>query len=598
MKKIVVLLFLFLSIGVSKEFKGAELRTKVAYTYGRFEVNYKASRGAGQTSTFFTYHELGSAGVADWNELDIEILGRYTDDIQFNAITPGQINHEHHQWLNFDPTAGFHTYAIEWTPDYVVWFIDGSEVYRQTGEHVSTLNKPQKIMMNIWPPAYTSWVGVLDRCMLPFFAYYDWVSYASYTPGSGNVGSGNNFLHQWRDDFDEWDTDRWAKASHTWNGNNSDFVPDNCVFRDGKMILCLTDAVSIGYVDKNTPFMLWARYDSDAVTVMFSEEISLESAEKVSNYRITGASITQVLLQPDRRAVKLAITGIDPENTYSIVALGIKDISPTPNTLMGQSLNIQMPPKWNYPLKINIGGDAYNEWLGDQNWSEDGDYGQIGGTQGHFSGQSISGTTDDVIFQSEQRGLVKYQVRLPKGNYDVTLMLAENYFDESGKRIFDINVEGVYIIRNLDLYAEVGAHAAYTIAVNGIVVQDGILDIHFGNIVDYILLNGLIIEEAPTAVNEGSSAISDEFYLGQNFPNPFNQSTTIRFGVSQDSKASISIFDIRGSKVESLLNENLAAGNYVRTWNAPVSSGIYFYKLDVSSQGRVFSDIKKMVLLK
>jgi hypothetical protein len=99
-------------------------------------------------------------------------------------------------------------------------------------------------------------------------------------------------------------------------------------------------------------------------------------------------------------------------------------------------------------------------------------------------------------------------------------------------------------------------------------------------------------------VNEGSSAISDEFYLGQNFPNPFNQSTTIRFGVSQDSKASISIFDIRGSKVESLLNENLAAGNYVRTWNAPVSSGIYFYKLDVSSQGRVFSDIKKMVLLK
>jgi len=598
MKKIVVLLFLFLSIGVSKEFKGAELRTKVAYTYGRFEVNYKASKGAGQTSTFFTYHELGSAGVADWNELDIEMLGRYTDDIQFNTITPGQINHEHHQWLSFDPTAGFHTYAIEWTPEYVAWFVDGNEAYRQTGGHVATLDKGQKIMMNIWPPGYSSWVGVLDTRMLPFFAYYDWVSYASYTPGSGNVGSGSNFTHQWRDDFDEWDTNRWAKASHTWSGNNSDFVPDNCVFRDGKMILCLTDADNTGYVDHNTPFMLWARYDSDTVTVMFSEEITLESAEKVSNYRITGLTIAQALLQPDHRAVKLAVTGIDPENTYSIVALGIKDISLTPNTLMGQSLNIQMPPKWNYPLKINIGGNAYNEWLSDQNWSDDGDYGQIGGTDGHFSGQSISGTTDDIIFQSEQRGLVKYQVRLPRGKYNVKLLLAENYFNESGKRIFDINVEGAYIVRNMDLYAKVGAHAAYTIAVNDIVVQDGILDIHFGNVVDYSLLNGLIIEESPTAVDDRSSTISDEFYLGQNFPNPFNQSTTIRFGVPQDSNVSISIFDMRGSKVESLLNKNLAAGSYVKTWNAPVSSGVYFYKIEAFSKNRAFSDIKKMILLK
>ncbi|MCK4640347.1 MAG: family 16 glycosylhydrolase [Candidatus Marinimicrobia bacterium] len=595
----VVLILLFLiTVIYGKNYKGAELRTKAAYTYGRFEVNYKASKGSGQTSTFFTYHELGSAGVADWNELDIEILGRYTDDIQFNAITPGQSNHEHHQWLRFDPTAGFHTYAIEWTPGYVAWFVDGEEVYRQTGEHVATLDKDQKIMMNTWPPAYASWVGTLDDCMLPFFAYYDWVSYASHSPGAGNSGTDNDFTFQWHDDFDEWDTNRWAKASHTWNGNNSDFVPDNCVFRDGKMILCLTDVDNIGYVDHNTPFMHWARYDSDTVKVMFSEEITLESAEKVSNYRITGVTIDQAVLQPDHRSVKLAVTGIDLENTYSVVVLGIKDISLTSNTLMGQSLNIQMPPKWNYPLKINISGDAYNEWLGDQNWSDDMDYGQIGGADGHFPGQSISGTTDDVIFQSEQRGLVKYQVRLPEGNYDVRLMLAENYFNESGKRIFDINVEGVYIARNLDLYVEVGAHAAYTIAVNDIVVQDGVLDIHFGNIIDYSLLNGLIIEEVSSAVDDGSSTISDEFYLGQNFPNPFNQSTTFRFRVPRDSKASISIFDMRGSKVESLLNENFAAGSYVKTWNAPVPSGIYFYKLDVSSQGRVFSDIKKMVLLK
>ena len=172
---------------IAKAYKGAELRTIESFLYGRFEVRYKASPGSGQTSTFFLYND--DYPNTPWNEIDIEILGRYEDDVQFNPITPDRINHVSHQFVEFNPATDFHTYAIEWTPDYIAWFIDGAERHRQSGEHIEALNVSQKIMMNIWHPTYHDWVGEWSDKNLPFFAYYDFVSYASYTPGSGNAGT-------------------------------------------------------------------------------------------------------------------------------------------------------------------------------------------------------------------------------------------------------------------------------------------------------------------------------------------------------------------------------------------------------------------------
>lgn len=595
-----VILFLILPVFVyGKDFRGAELRTKSSYIYGRFEVNYKASYGAGQTATFFTYHELGSGGISEWNELDIEILGRYTDDVQFNPITPGQANHEHHQWVNFDPTADFHTYAIEWTPDYVAWFVEGEEVHRQTGDHITALNRDQKIMMNIWPPAYSSWVGTLDTRMLPFFAYYDWVSYASYTPDSGNVGTENNFTFQWRDDFESWDTDRWAKASHTWNGNNSDFIPDNCVFMDGKMILCLTDAINTGYTDKNKPFVEYARYQNDTVLVAFSEEITRESAEKVGNYMISGLTVVKAIQQRNHRHVKLIVEGLDENSSHSLVVLGIKDLAAPANTLLGQSVPIQTPPRWQYPLKINVGGDAYGDWLADQNWTHEGDYGQIGGTPGSYYGQPVSGTTDDLVFQTEQRGIVKYQVRLPAGKYTVSLMLAENYFNAPDCRLMDINVEGEYVVRDLDLFAAAGAHAAFYLEVSEVCVSDGILDIHLADNKDFTLLNGIIINQYGSKTGQSETGIPARFYLSQNYPNPFNPATTIEYRIMSPADITIKIFDLLGNEIACVVDNYLNPGSYIARWQAgDMAGGLYFYRMDASNAGQSFSETRKMILVK
>ena len=85
-----------------------------------------------------------------------------------------------------------------------------------------------------------------------------------------------------------------------------------------------------------------------------------------------------------------------------------------------------------------------------------------------------------------------------------------------------------------------------------------------------------------------------------NYPNPFNPSTTISFELAKSSKVSLTVYNIKGQKVKTLLNEHLGIGEHSSLWNGvdsnnnPVSSGLYLYKLTTAN------DIitKKMLLVK
>jgi hypothetical protein len=88
--------------------------------------------------------------------------------------------------------------------------------------------------------------------------------------------------------------------------------------------------------------------------------------------------------------------------------------------------------------------------------------------------------------------------------------------------------------------------------------------------------------------------------LKQNFPNPFNPTTTIKFGLRSKSNVSIKIYDVAGRLVKTLVNETRDAGRYEVTWdgtnnhNSTVASGVYFYKMNTNE----FEQTKKMVLLR
>ena len=101
-------------------------------------------------------------------------------------------------------------------------------------------------------------------------------------------------------------------------------------------------------------------------------------------------------------------------------------------------------------------------------------------------------------------------------------------------------------------------------------------------------------------IERSQNAITNEFILHQNYPNPFNPTTTIHYTLSIADVVKITVYNISGQKVKTIINEFKPAGSYSVTWDGRddscinVSSGIYFYKLQ--SAGQV--GMKKMILVR
>jgi subtilisin family serine protease len=99
------------------------------------------------------------------------------------------------------------------------------------------------------------------------------------------------------------------------------------------------------------------------------------------------------------------------------------------------------------------------------------------------------------------------------------------------------------------------------------------------------------------SVRQVSNALPKNFSLEQNYPNPFNPSTQIRYTLPQNFKGTVSltVFDVLGKKVATLVNEQQTEGTFAASWNAASSaSGVYFCILRAGS----FFDVKKMILMK
>jgi hypothetical protein len=98
---------------------------------------------------------------------------------------------------------------------------------------------------------------------------------------------------------------------------------------------------------------------------------------------------------------------------------------------------------------------------------------------------------------------------------------------------------------------------------------------------------------------EISSQMPVEFFLEQNFPNPFNPSTAIKFSLPVDSRVKINIYNSLGEEIAKLVNKEMTAGSHQVNFSAEnLTSGIYFYSLQVVGKFNSFSSVKKMILIK
>lgn len=110
-----------------------------------------------------------------------------------------------------------------------------------------------------------------------------------------------------------------------------------------------------------------------------------------------------------------------------------------------------------------------------------------------------------------------------------------------------------------------------------------------------------IFTSNPTSVEEPVKETQvNNFHLNQNYPNPFNPETVIEYVLRENSQVNLSIYNILGQHIRTLVNEYQASGLKRVKWNGEdgdgkkASSGIYFYEIEAGD----FSQTKKMLLLK
>jgi len=214
----------------------AEFYTATGYQYGRVEARVQFSHGDGVVSSFFLWKDRSEQAGVFWNELDFEKVGAACE-LETNAFygDPEAVHVEGHG-APADYCGTFHTYAYEWTPDYIAWFVDGVEIRRETGDAALAYaeNTPDgmQIRFNVWP-GDASFGGNFDPAILPVHQYVNWVQYSSYADGA--------FTLEWREDFSAatapsgWRTATWGSPK-----NLSTHTAANVSFVDGYAILSLT----------------------------------------------------------------------------------------------------------------------------------------------------------------------------------------------------------------------------------------------------------------------------------------------------------------------------------------------------------------------
>jgi hypothetical protein len=110
----------------------------------------------------------------------------------------------------------------------------------------------------------------------------------------------------------------------------------------------------------------------------------------------------------------------------------------------------------------------------------------------------------------------------------------------------------------------------------------------------------LVVEDSSNIHIENEGQHPTAFALLQNYPNPFNPTTTLCYDIPENSHVTITVYDMLGREVKTLVNGTQEAGYKSMIWDAtnnngnPISAGVYLYQIHAGE----FVQTKKMVLLK
>jgi beta-glucanase (GH16 family) len=255
-------LLLLASNAGAKSYKSGELVSRARYGFGAFEARIRSAQGPGVISTFFLWKPGSETGPSvPWHEIDFE-MGQASGDYQTQIMTPGasppQYRTEHAVAHGLPARAyqAYFTYRIEWTPDYIAFFVDGNEVRRETDQNEFAVmfakdasgdtpsSERMELRTGVWPgdTSISDWSGVFDGSTVPTGHFVDYVKVWDYTPNQAN-----KFATVLLDErFNSLNTNVWYPAQWTFDASASDYVSQNVGVRDGRLVVALTTASGQG----------------------------------------------------------------------------------------------------------------------------------------------------------------------------------------------------------------------------------------------------------------------------------------------------------------------------------------------------------------
>lgn len=175
--------------GISRYASG-EVQSRTTYGHGYYEATMQAASGSGIISGFFTY--TGPPFGKPWNEIDVEILGKNTQEATLSYFYNGKPL-SHVVKLGFDAASGLHHYAFDWQPGYIRWYIDGKMVYEAVGSELPLPNEAQKIMMHLWgTDSIKEWAGPFDKRAVPTSMRFGCIAYSHNRPKTDRCRDGED----------------------------------------------------------------------------------------------------------------------------------------------------------------------------------------------------------------------------------------------------------------------------------------------------------------------------------------------------------------------------------------------------------------------
>lgn len=379
------------------------------------------------------------------------------------------------------------------------------------------------------------------------------------------------------------------------------------------------------------------------LSVDFGQVVVGDSSDAVVTISNVG---TQVLTVSDLATTNGVFSVIGPATPFDVAAnTGTQDVTvrfrPTVEVVENGDFNITSndpdegvvtvtltgegipAPVAGAAFRINAGGSDFTDSNGDLFVADKafvtGDFGFQNGTSGSTN-IGISGTTDDALYQSFREGdPFSYLFdNLAADDYQVTLFFTEPRSPRAGGRVFDVSAEGTVVLNDFDIFVAAGTRFAADTETFTVNVTDGQLNLDFTSvsgrldpIVSAIAVVGLGTAQPQLAASQAefspkpmltqlqTSQVPDRFELQQNYPNPFNPETLIRYSIPTAMTVRLTVYNVLGQQVASLVDAFQEAGDFSVKWNGKdgagnkVPSGVYVYQL----KGEGFVQARKMILL-